>query len=456
VGYTPLKQSMESAWPRCLERLEAEFPAEDVQTWLKPLHADVRVDGLTLYAPNAFVVDTVHERYLSRIRELLAHYAGEPLSVQVTVGSAPRPAAAGREPGTAPPAPSAAAVRAALPELPSNVDPAYTFDNFVEGRSNQLGKSAALQVAQNPGRAYNPLLLYGGTGLGKTHLMHAAGNLMRQLNPGMRVLYLRSEQFFSAMMKALQEKSMDQFKRQFHTVDALLIDDIQFFAGKNTTQEEFFHTFNALFDGKQQIILTCDRYPREVENLEPRLKSRLGWGLSVAIEPPDFETRAAILGAKAQARGVALPDDVALVIAKRMRSNVRDLEGALNTLAARANFLGKPITVDFAQETLRDLLRAQQQAISIPNIQKAVADYYQLRVADLLSKRRTRSLARPRQVAMALAKELTEHSLPEIGDGFGGRDHTTVLHGCRVIRDLMQTDGKLREDWDKLVRKLTE
>jgi chromosomal replication initiator protein len=272
----------------------------------------------------------------------------------------------------------------------------------------------------------------------------------------MRVLYLRSEQFFSAMMKALQEKSMDQFKRQFHTVDALLIDDIQFFAGKNTTQEEFFHTFNALFDGKQQIILTCDRYPREVENLEPRLKSRLGWGLSVAIEPPDFETRAAILGAKAQARGVALPDEVALVIAKRMRSNVRDLEGALNTLAARANFLGKPITVDFAQETLRDLLRAQQQAISIPNIQKAVADYYQLRVADLLSKRRTRSLARPRQVAMALAKELTEHSLPEIGDGFGGRDHTTVLHGCRVIRDLMQTDGKLREDWDKLVRKLTE
>jgi chromosomal replication initiator protein len=399
----------------------------------------------------------VHERYLGRIRELLAHYAGEPLSVQVTVGSAPRPAAAGREPGTAPPAPTAAAaLRAALPELPSNVDPAYTFENFVEGRSNQLGKSAALQVAQSPGRAYNPLLLYGGTGLGKTHLMHAAGNLMRQLNPGMRVLYLRSEQFFSAMMKALQEKSMDQFKRQFHTVDALLIDDIQFFAGKNTTQEEFFHTFNALFDGKQQIILTCDRYPREVENLEPRLKSRLGWGLSVAIEPPDFETRAAILGAKAQARGVALPDEVALVIAKRMRSNVRDLEGALNTLAARANFLGKPITVDFAQETLRDLLRAQQQAISIPNIQKAVADYYQLRVADLLSKRRTRSLARPRQVAMALAKELTEHSLPEIGDGFGGRDHTTVLHGCRVIRDLMQTDGKLREDWDKLVRKLTE
>ena len=457
VGYTPLKLPMDSAWPRCLERLEAELPAEDIQTWLKPLHAESRVDGLTLYAPNAFVVDIVRERYLGRIRELLAHYLGEPLHIQVTLGSILRPPTGGREPGSAPaPVASAVAARADLPEIVSNVDPAYTFETFVEGRSNQLGKSAALQVAQNPGRAYNPLLLYGGTGLGKTHLMHAAGNLMRQLNPGMRVLYLRSEQFFSAMMKALQEKSMDQFKRQFHTVDALLIDDIQFFAGKNTTQEEFFHTFNALFDGKQQIILTCDRYPREVENLEPRLKSRLGWGLSVAIEPPEFETRAAILSAKAAARGVALPEDVALVIAKRMRSNVRDLEGALNTLAARANFLGRPITVEFAQETLRDLLRAQQQAISIPNIQKAVADYYQLRVADLLAKRRTRSLARPRQVAMALAKELTEHSLPEIGDGFGGRDHTTVLHGCRVIRELMKTDGKLREDWDKLVRKLTE
>ncbi len=427
---------MDSAWPRCLEHLESELPADEVQTWLKPLHADLRADGLTLYAPNAFVVDTVRERYLARIRELLAHYGGGALPVFLTVGSAPKAPGAAREPGTAPPLPAVPRVEA--PEFHGNVDAAYTFATFVEGRSNQLGKSAAMQVAQNPGRRdYNPLLLYGGTGLGKTHLMHAAGNLMRQLNPGMRVLYLRSEQFFSAMMKALQEKSMDQFKRQFHTVDALLIDDIQFFAGKTTTQEEFFHTFNALFDGNQQIILTCDRYPREVENLEPRLKSRLGWGLSVAIEPPDFETRAAILTAKAQARGIALPDDVALLIAKRMRSNVRDLEGALNTLAARANFLGRPITVEFAQETLRDLLRAQQQAISIPNIQKAVADYYQLRVADLLSKRRTRSLARPRQVAMALAKELTEHSLPEIGDGFGGRDHTTVLHGCRLIRDLM-------------------
>jgi chromosomal replication initiator protein len=312
-----------------------------------------------------------------------------------------------------------------------------------------------MQVATNPGRAYNPLLLYGGTGLGKTHLMHAAGNLMRASNARTKVLYLRSEQFVSAMIDALRNKNMDEFKRRFREVDALLIDDIQFFAGKNTTQEEFFHTFNALFEGKQQIILTCDRYPKEVDNLEPRLKSRLGWGLSVAIEPPDFETRAAILLSKAQSKGMALPEDVALLIAKRMRSNVRDLEGALNTLAARANFLGRAITLEFAQETLRDLLTVHAQAITVPNIQKTVADFYQLRLQDLLSKRRSRSLARPRQMAMALSKELTEHSLPEIGEAFGGRDHTTVLHACRTIRDLTEMDGKLRQDWEKLVRILT-
>lgn len=437
---------MESVWPRCLERLEAEVSAEDVHTWLKPLQALPSSDGLTLYAPNAFVVDAVRERYLTRIQQLITHFAGLPMTVSLEVGSLAREAAV-----TAPVPNKAAAI-----DFQGNLDAHYTFENFVEGRSNQLGAAAALQVALNPGRAYNPLLLYGGTGLGKTHLMYAAGNLMRANNPGMRVLYLRSEQFFSAMMKSLQDRSMDQFKRQFQQVDALLIDDIQFFAGKNTTQEEFFHTFNALFDGKQQIILTCDRYPREVENLEPRLKSRLGWGLSVAIEPPDFETRAAILTAKAQERRLALPEEVAYLIAKRMRSNVRDLEGALNTLAARSNFQGKPITAEFAQETLRDLLRAQSQVISISNIQKTVADYYQLRMADMLSKRRTRSLARPRQMAMALAKDLTEHSLPDIGDAFGGRDHTTVLHACRVIRDLTATDGKMHEDWDKLVRKLTE
>jgi len=439
------------AWPRCLERLEAELPLEEVQTWLKPLQARLSDDGLVLYAPNAFVRDAVQSRYLARISELLAHYAGNAL-VSLEVGSVSRPAQTQPSPTQV-----LAATRGPAAEFAGNLDNHYSFDNFVEGRSNQLGRAAAWQAAQKPGdRSHNPLLLYGGTGLGKTHLMFAAGNEMRRRNPGMRVMYLRSEQFFSAMMKALQDKTMDAFKRQFQQVDALLIDDIQFFAGKDRTQEEFFHTFNALFDGRQQIILTCDRYPREVEGLEPRLKSRLAWGLSVAIEPPDFETRAQIVLSKARERGVALPEDVALLIAKKMRSNVRDLEGALNTLAARANFTGRTITAEFAQETLRDLLRAQQQAISIANIQKAVADYYGLQIKDLLSKRRTRSLARPRQVAMALAKELTEHSLPEIGDAFAGRDHTTVLHACRQIKLLSESDGKLREDWDKLIRKLSE
>ena len=438
-------------WPACLRYLEAELPPEDVLTWLKPLQADRRDDALVLYAPNAFVRDEVHRRYLPRIRELAAHFGGA--DVALDIGALRR-----ADPVPAPTAPRPGVI-ASPPAEPfrGNLDSHYTFDNFVEGRSNQLGRAAAWQAAQKPGdRAHNPLLLYGGTGLGKTHLMFAAGNEMRRQNPNARVLYLRSEQFFSAMTKALIEKSMDQFKRRFQQVDALLIDDIQFFAGKDRTQEEFFHTFNALFDGRQQIILTCDRYPREVEGLEPRLKSRLAWGLSVAIDPPDFETRAAIVLAKAHERGAQIPDDVAFLLAKKMRSNVRELEGAINKLTAQAGLLGRPVTMEFAQETLRDLLRAQQQAISIPNIQKTVADYYGLQVKDLLSKRRTRSLARPRQVAMALAKELTEHSLPEIGDAFAGRDHTTVLHACRQIRTLMEADGKLREDWDKLIRKLSE
>ncbi|MEN4904165.1 chromosomal replication initiator protein DnaA [Luteimonas sp. TWI1416] len=445
-------------WPRCLQRLEAEYPAEEVHTWLKPLQARADAQATVLYAPNAFVRDEVQARYMPRIRELLAHFAGHD-EVSLQVGSLPRAAA--------PPPPHAAPAafgesRSSTPAAPieafaGNMDSHYTFDNFVEGRSNQMGRAAAWQAALKPGdRAHNPLLLYGGTGLGKTHLMFAAGNEMRRQNPRARVLYLRSEEFYSAFFRSIQEKTSDQFKRQFRQIDALLIDDIQFFAGKDRTQEEFFHTFNTLFDSKQQIIMTCDRYPREVDGLEPRLKSRLAWGLSVAIDPPDFETRAAIVLAKAAERGTQVPDDVAFLLAKKMHSNVRDLEGALNTLAARANFMGRAITVEFATETLRDLLRAQQQAISIANIQKVVADYYGLQIKDLLSKRRTRSLARPRQVAMALSKELTEHSLPEIGEAFAGRDHTTVLHACRQIRTLIESDGKLREDWDKLIRKLSE
>lgn len=439
---------MES-WSRCLERLETEFPAEDVHTWLRPLQAEQRGDSVILYAPNPFIIELVEERYLGRLRELLSYFSGI-REVVLAIGSRPKT--------TELPVPVDTTGRLS-PTVPfnGNLDTHYNFDNFVEGRSNQLARAAAWQAAQKPGdRTHNPLLLYGGTGLGKTHLMFAAGNVMRQVNPTYKVMYLRSEQFFSAMIRALQDKSMDQFKRQFHQIDALLIDDIQFFAGKDRTQEEFFHTFNALFDGKQQIILTCDRYPREVNGLEPRLKSRLAWGLSVAIDPPDFETRAAIVLAKARERGATIPDEVAFLIAKKMHSNVRDLEGALNTLVARANFTGRAVTIEFSQETLRDLLRAQQQTIGIPNIQKIVADYYGLQIKDLLSKRRTRSLARPRQLAMALAKELTEHSLPEIGDAFAGRDHTTVLHACRQIKLLMETETKLREDWDKLMRKFSE
>ncbi|GGJ95489.1 chromosomal replication initiator protein DnaA [Luteimonas terricola] len=442
------------AWPRCLERLEAEFPAEDVHTWLRPLQAARRDDATVLYAPNAFVRDAVHERYMPRIRELLGFFGGSG-EVSLEIGSLPRAAGPVRAPATA--AATAASAAAGAAAFHGNLDNHYTFDNFVEGRSNQLGRAAAWQAAQKPGeRAHNPLLLYGGTGLGKTHLMFAAGNEMRRNNPSARVLYMRSNDFYSAFFRSLQERTADLFKRQFQQLDALLIDDIQFFAGKDRTQEEFFHTFNALFEGRQQIIMTCDRFPREVEGLEPRLKSRLAWGLPVAIDPPDFETRAAIVLAKARERGTHIPEDVAFLLAKKMPSNVRDLEGALNTLSAQANFTGRAITQEFAQETLRDLLRAQQVAISITNIQKTVADYYGLQMKDLLGKKRTRSLARPRQMAMALAKELTEHSLPEIGDAFGGRDHTTVLHACRQIRTLSQTDGKLREDWDKLIRKLSE
>ena len=442
---------MSDLWRRCLERLESELSAEELHTWLMPLQAREDAAGVQLFAPNPYTLDTVRERYLPRIVAVLGQLVGRDCPVRLEVGSsaprANRPAATSKA--------VAAEAAAPTPAFAHNLDPHYTFETFVEGKSNQLGTAAAMQVAMNPGRAYNPLLLYGGTGLGKTHLMHAAGNLMRERNASCKVLYLRSEQFVGAMIEALRTKNMDQFKQRFRSVDALLIDDIQFFAGKDTTQEEFFHTFNALFESKLQIILTCDRYPKEVDKLETRLKSRQGWGLSVAIEPPDFETRAAILLSKAQDKGVAVRENVAMLQAKPIRSNVRDLEGALNTLAARANFYGKPITTDFAEETLRDLLATHAQAVTVPNIQKITAEYFNVRLQDLLSKRRVRSLARPRQIAMALSKELTEHSLPEIGDAFGGRDHTTVLHACRTIRKLCETDARMRQDWEQLIRGLT-
>lgn len=430
-----------SAWQTCLDRLEHELEPDDFMTWIKPLRARIKDDALLLSAPNQHVVEAVRVNYLPQITELVEHFMPG-LAVYVEQIAL--------EPKTVAPS----SHNEPMPSSTPSIDGRYRFDNFVEGNSNQLARAAAMEVSQSPGVRYNPLLLYGSTGLGKTHLMLAAGYAMRQAKSGARVIYMRSDQFFNQMVKALQNKQMDQFKAQFKHADALLIDDIQFFAGKDRTQEEFFHTFNVFFDAKLQIILTCDRFPKEVDRLEPRLKSRLGWGLSVAIEPPDFETRAAILMTKADERGMTLPDEVAILIAKRMRSNVRDLEGALNTLSARASFTGQPITIDFAQETLRDMLRAQAQALSIDRIQKITAEYFDIRLSDMLSRKRTRNIVRPRQIAMALCKELTTHSLPEIGQAFGGRDHTTVIHACKVVQELRATDGQVNEDYERLIRQL--
>jgi len=331
----------------------------------------------------------------------------------------------------------------------------FTFPSFVEGKSNQLGLAAARQVAENPGGAYNPLFIYGGVGLGKTHLMHAVGNALVQKNPNAKVVYLHSERFVADMVKALQLNAINDFKRYYRSVDALLIDDIQFFAGKERSQEEFFHTFNALLEGGQQIILTCDRYPKEINGLEERLKSRFGWGLTVAIEPPELETRVAILMKKADQANILLPNDAAFFIAQRIRSNVRELEGALKRVIANAHFTGRDIDVPLVREALKDLLALQDKQVSIDNIQRVVAEYYKIKISDVLSKRRSRSVARPRQVAMSLAKELTNHSLPEIGDAFGGRDHTTVLHACRKIKELQEQDADMREDLKNLQRSLT-
>ncbi|TLY59636.1 MAG: chromosomal replication initiator protein DnaA, partial [Gammaproteobacteria bacterium] len=416
-----------SLWTRCMGALETELPEQQFNTWVRPLQAMEGNGALKLLAPNRFVVDWINANLLPRIGELLRDEStGDVPIVTVEVGS--RSSAA-----RAPPAGFAAvsARRAEGLVVGARLNPDFSFASFVEGKSNQLAKAAALQVAENPGRAYNPLFIYGGVGLGKTHLMHAIAHHIRRQNGEARIAYVHSERFVGDMVRALQHNSMNEFKTAYRSLDALLIDDIQFFAGKERSQEEFFHTFNELLEGQHQVILTCDRYPKEVAGLEERLKSRFGWGLTVAIEPPELETCVAILMTKAQANAVTLPEEVAFFIAKRIRSNVRELEGALRRVIANSRFTGRPITLEFTKEALRDLLSLQAKLVTVENIQKTVADYYKVRLADLLSKRRSRSVARPRQVAMALAKELTSHSLPEIGDAFGGRDHTTVLHACK-------------------------
>ncbi|MCP8348695.1 MAG: chromosomal replication initiator protein DnaA [Pseudomonas qingdaonensis] len=499
-------------WQQCVDLLRDELPAQQFNTWIRPLQVEAEGDELRVYAPNRFVLDWVNEKYLGRLLELLGeHGNGIAPALSLLIGSR-----RSSTPRAAPNAPLAASVAAsqaqqaaqvaavAAPAAPAPVPAApqvedapsrdsfdsmgentavvappssrteqrtvqvegalkhtsylnrtFTFENFVEGKSNQLARAAAWQVADNPKHGYNPLFLYGGVGLGKTHLMHAVGNHLLKKNPNAKVVYLHSERFVADMVKALQLNAINEFKRFYRSVDALLIDDIQFFARKERSQEEFFHTFNALLEGGQQVILTSDRYPKEIEGLEERLKSRFGWGLTVAVEPPELETRVAILMKKADQAKVDLPHDAAFFIAQRIRSNVRELEGALKRVIAHSHFMGRDITIELIRESLKDLLALQDKLVSVDNIQRTVAEYYKIKISDLLSKRRSRSVARPRQVAMALSKELTNHSLPEIGDVFGGRDHTTVLHACRKINELKESDADIREDYKNLLRTLT-
>jgi chromosomal replication initiator protein len=447
----------ESLWNRCLRVLEGELPEQQFNTWVRPLQAVERDGELQLLAPNRYVIEWLGQNLLPRIKELILAFA-EGLAPEVALDVGTRagviiqvPPAALRDDGAL----AAARARKLAPVvLGSRINADFTFDSFVEGKSNQLAKAAAIQVAGNPGRAYNPLFIYGGVGLGKTHLMHAVANKLKERNAEARLAYVHSERFVGDMVRALQHNTINDFKAAYRSLDCLMIDDIQFFAGKDRSQEEFFHTFNALLESQQQVILTCDRYPKEVDGLEERLKSRFGWGLTVAIEPPELETCVAILMSKAAMTHVDLPEEVAFFIAKRIRSNVRELEGALRRVVATSNFTGRPITLEFAKEALRDLLALQEKLVTIENIQKTVAEYYKIRIAELLSKRRSRSIARPRQVAMALAKELTNHSLPEIGDAFGGRDHTTVLHACRRVKELRETERRIGEDYLNLLRTL--
>lgn len=481
----------EIVWSQCQTQLQNELPEQQYNTWIRPLKLkyfddnkdsfnDPSNDDLVeLLAPNRFVEDWVKSKFLNRIEELFHQLSGNGVVLGISAAPTNAPqyeqqavynnqpkADIGREekPSTLI---TSSNVGAAIVEAPSiirsaaesslrtNLNSDFTFDSFVEGKSNQLAFAAAQQVAENPGGSYNPLFIYGGVGLGKTHLMHAVGNALRAKKPDAKIVYLHSERFVADMVKALQLKAIDEFKRFYRSVDALLIDDIQFFSGKERSQEEFFHTYNALLEGGQQMILTSDRYPKEIDGVEERLKSRFGWGLTVAVEPPELETRAAILINKAEQSGVHLSKDAAFFIAQRIRSNVRELEGALKRVMAHSQFTRRPIDIDLIRESLKDLLALQDKLVTVDNIQRVVADYYQLKMSDLLSRRRSRSIARPRQVAMSIAKELTNHSLPEIGEAFGGRDHTTVLHACRKVKELEGADREVQRDLKNLYRTLS-
>lgn len=438
---------MSLLWEKCVQQLEVEFPAQQVNTWIRPLQAKSNNGDLYLYAPNKFVLDWVSDNFIAKISTIINKIEGKETLVSLKIGSSK-------------PAVSPITTRATKPTtrrepITHNLNTTFSFDTFVIGKSNELANAASIQVSENPSSAYNPLFIYGGVGLGKTHLMHAIGNNILKSNPNAKVSFLSSERFVSDMVKSLQKNTINEFKNYYRSLDLLLIDDIQFFAKKERSQEEFFHTFNTLIENNKQIVLTCDCYPKEINGLEDRLKSRFGWGLPIAVEPPDLETRVAILKSKAATSGVDLADEVAFFMGNRIKSNVRELEGALRRVLANADFTGQPITLDFTKEALRDLIALQNKRIGIDNIQKTVAEYFKIRMSDLLSSKRTRSIARPRQIAMTLAKELTNYSLPEIGGHFGGRDHTTVLHATRKVNELRSSDQKIDEDYKNLLRTLS-
>jgi len=487
IFYLGVCQVGSALWHKCLDRLQEELPSQQFNMWIRPLQVEPDGNDLRLLAPNRFVLDWVNDKFISRITELLDELSdadthpcvmlaiGTKASVaQPLAASSPKSASVSTQSGrsghtvtqvvqptitgygnTSPKPATRKVELGGSIKHKSSLNSSFIFDSFIEGKSNQLARAAATQVADNPGHAYNPLFLYGGVGLGKTHLMHAIGNQIVAANPNAKVVYLHSERFVADMVKALQINAINEFKRFYRSVDALLIDDIQFFAGKERSQEEFFHTFNALLEGGQQMILTSDRYPKEITGVEERLKSRFGWGLTVTVEPPELETRVAILMKKAEEAKIDLPHEAAFFVAQRIRSNVRELEGALKRVIANAHFTGRPINVEFVKDSLKDLLALQDKQVGIENIQKIVAEYFKIKMSDMLSKRRSRSVARPRQIAMALAKELTNHSLPEIGDAFGGRDHTTVLHACRKVKELRASSPDVGEDYSNLLRSLT-
>lgn len=440
-------QPMENFWSICLARFKQELSTQQFNTWIKPLRCEVEAGSLRLLAPNRFVQQWVKDRFLSKIEQFGKEFFQQPIMIELSLAETPVSGAiVGSEADTMPKSTPSGARKTKTVEDNSGLNSAFDFDNFVTGKANQLARAAAIQVAENPGAAYNPLFIYGGVGLGKTHLLQAIGNHLRQHRPEANIRYLHAERYVSDVVKAYENKAFDEFKRMYHSLDLLLIDDIQFFAKKTRTQEEFFYAFNSLIESKKQIVISCDTYPKEIADMDERLRTRFSWGLTVAIEPPELEMRVAILLKKAEAQHIALHEDVAFFIAKQVRSSVRELEGALNRIVAMARFTGHPIDIALAKEALKDLIAVRGRQITIENIQKTVADYYKIKVAEMYSKKRSRNFARPRQIAMCLARELTNHSFPEIGEAFGGRHHTTVMHACEEIEQLRQKDPHLSRD----------